>query len=194
MRRISPAALAAVLLAAGCGSGSHEAADANTTPPPTPEASTPSVAPTPAIRVSADVFTDGGAIPQDYTCQGAGKRPQISWTGVPGGVTSTALAVTDPDAPSGEFIHWLVLDLPPTAAGRVPAGPVASPAKEEKNSSGSVGWQAPCPPQGTGTHHYHFAIFALTGATPTGDAKAVVAALRQRAVIRGEVVGLVEAK
>jgi Raf kinase inhibitor-like YbhB/YbcL family protein len=157
-------------------------------------APTPSVAPSAAIRVSADAFTDGATIPNDYTCTGAGKRPVISWTGVPAGSTSTALAVTDPDAPSGEFLHWLVTDLPAASSGRIDAGPIISPAKEEKNGAGTVGWKAPCPPKGTGTHHYHVTVFALSGATPSGDPKAILAALRQRATARGEIVGLVGAK
>jgi Raf kinase inhibitor-like YbhB/YbcL family protein len=190
MRCKTWAVFVGIFLVAGCGSGSS---DAGTTITPAPAAPTPSVAPSTAIRVSADGFTDGATIPNDYTCTGAGKRPVISWTGVPSGATSTALAVTDPDAPSGEFIHWLVTDLPGASSGRIDAGPVASPAAEAENSGGSVGWKAPCPPKGTGTHHYHVTVFALSGATPTGDSKAIVAALRQQATARGEVVGLVPA-
>jgi hypothetical protein len=189
MRHTTPVVLATALLLAGCGSGSG---DANSVITPAASVPTPSTAPTPAIRVSADVFTDGAVIPEAYTCRGAGKRPEISWTGVPSGAASTALAVTDPDAPTGEFIHWLVLDLPPTSAGRIPAGAVASPAKEEQNSAGAAGWKAPCPPKGSGTHHYHVTVFVLTGATPSGDSKAIVAALRQQATARGEVVGTVD--
>lgn len=183
----------AALLVTGCGSGPGNAADR---PAATAAASvpTPSVAPSPSIRVSVDAFADGATIPEEYTCRGAGKRPVVSWTGVPGGVTSTALAVTDPDAPGGEFIHWLVLDLPGTSSGRVPAGPVTSPAKEADNSGGTPGWKAPCPPRGTGTHHYHVTVFALSGATPSGDSKALLAAVRQQATARGEVVGLAGAK
>jgi hypothetical protein len=192
MRRLTPVALATALLVAGCGSGSDKSGAANITATPAPPVPTPSAEPSAAIRVSADVFAAGAAIPEAYTCRGAGKRPVISWTGVPSGATSTALAVTDPDAPSGEFIHWLVVDLPPTSAGDLPAGAVASPAKEELNGAGAVGWKAPCPPKGTGTHHYHVTVFALTGATPAGDSKAIVAALRAQATARGEVVGTVD--
>jgi Raf kinase inhibitor-like YbhB/YbcL family protein len=193
MRRIPLLLASAALLVAGCGSGSPRTAD-NTVATPMPSVPTPSVAPSPSIRVSVDAFADGATIPEEYTCRGAGKRPVVSWTGVPGGATSTALAVTDPDAPRGEYIHWLVLDLPADSDGRLPAGPVTSPAKEADNSGGKPGWTPPCPPKGTGTHHYHVTVFALSGATPSGDSKAIVAALRQQATARGEVVGLVAAK
>ena len=195
MWRKSFVGFTAALVVAGCGSDhSDKPGEANTAVTPAPPVPTPSIAPTSLIKVSADAFTDGGVIPQDYTCTGAGKRPVVSWTGVPSGVTSTALAVTDPDAPGGEFLHWLVTDLPSASSGRIDTGPVASPAKEAKNGAGTVGWKAPCPPKGTGTHHYHFTVFALSGTTPSGDAKAIVAALLQQAAARGEVVGLVEAQ
>jgi phosphatidylethanolamine-binding protein (PEBP) family uncharacterized protein len=71
---------------------------------------------------------------------------------------------------------------------------VTSPAKEADNSGGTPGWKAPCPPRGTGTHHYHVTVFALSGATPSGDSKALLAAVRQQATARGEVVGLAGAK
>jgi Raf kinase inhibitor-like YbhB/YbcL family protein len=192
MRRTTLVLLSAALLVAGCGSGSPKAGD-NTVATPVPSVPTPSVAPTASIRVSVDAFADGATIPEQYTCRGAGKRPVVSWTGVPSGATSTALAVTDPDAPSGEYIHWLVLDLPADSSGRLPAGLVTPPAKEADNSAGTPGWKAPCPPRGTGTHHYHVTVFALSGATPSGDSKAILTALRQQATARGEVVGLVGA-
>jgi Raf kinase inhibitor-like YbhB/YbcL family protein len=193
-RRAAPVLLAAVLVVAGCGSGSDNSPAAGDALTPAPSMPTPAVAPTSSIKVSADAFSDGGVIPQDYTCTGAGKRPVVSWTGVPSAARSTALAVTDPDAPSGEYLHWLVTDLPGTSSGRIDPGPVASPAKEEKNGAGSVGWKAPCPPKGTGIHHYHFTLFALSDATPAGDAKSILAALRQQAIARGELVGIAEAK
>ena len=192
MRRTSPVAVAAALLLAGCGSGSSDSAT-NTESTPVPPAPTPSVAATSSIRVSVDAFTDGTTIPEDYTCRGAGKRPVVSWTGVPSGAASTALAVTDPDAPTGEYIHWLVINLPAESSGRIPAGPVISPAVEENNTSGAAGWKAPCPPKGTGTHHYHFTVFAMNGTFPPGDSKSVVAVLRKDAVAQGEIVGLVAA-
>jgi len=193
MRRTTLVVLSGALLLAGCGSGSPGAVD-TTVATPAPSVPTPSVAPSAAIRVSVDAFADGATIPEQYTCRGAGKRPVVSWTGVPSGATSTALAVTDPDAPSGEYIHWLVLDLPADSSGRLPAGLVNPPAKEADNSGGTPGWKAPCPPRGTGTHHYHVTVFAVTGTITAGDSKAELAAVRKQATAQGEVVGLVQAQ
>jgi hypothetical protein len=185
--------LTAALLLAGCGSGSSNASN-NTAATPVPTVPTPSVAPSSSIRVSVDAFTDGATIPEEYTCRGAGKRPVVSWTGVPSGATSTALAVTDPDAPTGEYLHWLVFDLAPDSSGRLAAGPVTSPAKEADNSGGTPGWKAPCPPKGTGTHHYHVTVFAVAGTITAGDSKAELAAVRKQATAQGEIVGLVAAQ
>ena len=48
--------------------------------------------------------------------------PPLAWTGVPAGTKSLALIVDDPDAPDPAapkmtWVHWVLYDLPPTAAG-----------------------------------------------------------------------------
>jgi Raf kinase inhibitor-like YbhB/YbcL family protein len=98
---------------------------------------------------------------------------------VPEGTVELALVVTDNDA--NGFVHWVIAQLDMTtqalAIGVVPEGAV-----EAKNSAGSVGWTGPCPPKGSGPHHYVFTLYALTG--PTGvtagmDPGAAIAAISQ---------------
>ena len=78
------------------------------------------------IRLSSPVVRDGGALPRDYTCDGAGGPPPLRWTGVPPRARSLALLVEDPDAPGGTFVHWTLWGLPARdgglAAGRIPPG------------------------------------------------------------------------
>nr|MBV9413290.1 YbhB/YbcL family Raf kinase inhibitor-like protein [Acidimicrobiia bacterium] len=110
------------------------------------------------MQLTSSAFTNGGAIPSQYTCDGAGQSPPLSWTGVPSGTASLALRVQDIDTPT-QFIHWLIYDIPSSttslAAGQVPAG-----AKQATNSFNKVGYGGPCPPAGS-KHRYVFTMLAL---------------------------------
>ena len=109
------------------------------------------------ITVTSSAFKNGEAIPRANTCGGTGTPPTITWTAVPAGTKSVAVVVDDPDAPGGDFLHWLVIGLPPRA-GSVPSR--ASGVSELDNTGGTKGWTPPCPPAGK-THHYQFAVYAL---------------------------------
>jgi phosphatidylethanolamine-binding protein (PEBP) family uncharacterized protein len=64
----------------------------------------------------------------------------------------------DPDAPAGNFTHWLAFaDGPATATTSGLPPPSAVPGTNDKGSTGYVG---PCPPPGP-PHHYHVMVFAL---------------------------------
>ncbi|MEV6845496.1 YbhB/YbcL family Raf kinase inhibitor-like protein [Actinoplanes sp. NPDC051411] len=141
MRRL--ALFSCVLLLAGCSK--------SPAPPSAPSGGN--------LTVTSSDFTDGSAIPSAFTCTGGGHRPTLAWSGV--SAPAWAIVVDDPDAPGGDFYHWVVADLPGSAAtvgDSVPAG-----AHELRNSGGSTGWTPPCPP--SGTHHYRFTVYALKGRT-----------------------------
>ncbi|GAA5193972.1 YbhB/YbcL family Raf kinase inhibitor-like protein [Rugosimonospora acidiphila] len=141
--------------------------------------------------VTSSAFAAGARIPDEYTCRAAGIVPPLSWTGDPRSAAALAVVVHDPDAPNGDYVHWVVYDLPAgttsLAASALPAG-----AKQARNSGGTTGWTPPCPP--SGIHHYHFVVYALS--SPTGLAagaatNAARKAIADRAVASGELVGTV---
>ena len=143
-----------------------------------------------SITVTSAAFTDGGPIPTEFTCAGAGSSPPVSWSGVPGEAKSLVLEVQDPDAPGGSYVHWLAVNLPPEN-GNIAAGAPA-PGVERENSADETGWTPPCPP--SGTHHYHFRIYALdVDAVPEADAAGVSKVVDQHLVAWGELVGTVAA-
>jgi Raf kinase inhibitor-like YbhB/YbcL family protein len=146
-RRVSMVLVALVTLAAGaCGGSTSQdtsALDATRVPE--------------KITVTSPAFENGGAIPRANTCDGAGTPPTIRWTGVPASAKAVAVVVDDPDAPGGDFLHWLVIGLPPTA-GSVPSR--VPGVSELDNTGGTRGWTPPCPPAGS-IHHYQFSVYAL---------------------------------
>lgn len=112
------------------------------------------------LCLKSPAFEDQAIIPAKYTCQGDNINPSLQISGVPKNTQSLALITHDPDAVSGDFVHWLIWNIPPEtnsiAEGGVPLSSV-----EGMNSFGATGYGGPCPPEGTGTHRYIFELYAL---------------------------------
>jgi len=108
-------------------------------------------------------FDEGARIPRRNTCDGEDISPDLSWTDVPEKTASVALIVDDPDAPRGNWVHWVLFDLPPTVLGlpeKVPSKSVLETGGVHgKNDFGKLGYGGPCPP--SGTHRYFFSLSAL---------------------------------
>jgi len=143
------------------------------------------------IVVTAPAFDDGQPIPRQYTCRGSGESPELAWQGVPAEARSLALVVSDPDAPGGTFIHWLLYDLPPGQA-RLEAGHPPAGAREATNSGGKQGWYPPCPP--SGTHHYQFTVYALNDKIHGNSTQELLDDIGRRALAHGTLTGLVTAE
>jgi Raf kinase inhibitor-like YbhB/YbcL family protein len=141
------------------------------------------------ISVTSSAFAEGEPIPQRYTCDGDEVSPPLAWTGVPDDAAAVALVVDDPDAPSGTFTHWVVLDVPPATSssdeGAVPAG-----GTQAESSAGPAAYAGPCPP--SGTHHYRFTVIALdeeTGLAQGATLDDALAAVDEHATARGTLTG-----
>lgn len=110
-----------------------------------------------------------------HDCRGGNRSPQLGWSGAPEGTKSFAITLFDPDARASGWWHWLVFDLPATVdalpqsagSGALPAGAVQS-----LNDYGGTGYGGPCPPIGSGVHHYRMTVYALDVERLGLDAKA----------------------
>jgi len=115
------------------------------------------------IVVRSSAFREGDRIPSDFTCDGADMSPPIEWSGVPTQTQSLAVIVEDPDAPSGNWTHWLAYDLSPELTqlpARIPAGEkISMGGSQGLNDFWKPGYRGPCPPNGE--HRYFFKIYAL---------------------------------
>lgn len=110
------------------------------------------------LQLTLKNLTTGGEINPLYTCDDKGYSPPFEIGGVPAGAQTLALTVIDPDAPNGQFVHWLMWNLSPDTKELVedtlPIGVTTG-----TGSAGRVGYVGPCPPKGT--HHYVFKLLAL---------------------------------
>ncbi|MBN2109844.1 MAG: YbhB/YbcL family Raf kinase inhibitor-like protein [Methanosarcinaceae archaeon] len=107
------------------------------------------------LMVTSSAFEDGDRIPAKYTCDGQDVNPPLDLQNVPNGTQSMVLIVTDPDAPSGNFVHWAVWNI--MHVSEIDEDSV--PGVVGRNSYGKSSYVGPCPP--SGTHRYVFKVFAL---------------------------------
>jgi len=145
-----------------------------------------------SLVLVSPVFRDGTNIPIPYTCKGQNVSPPLNITGVPGGAKSLALIMHDPDAVSGDFVHWIMWDIPARAqsiaVNSVPVGAVVGPNGGSQNK-----YMGPCPPPGTGIHHYLFELYALNktlGLPPATNRDQLQKAMASRVIAKTTLTGL----
>jgi phosphatidylethanolamine-binding protein (PEBP) family uncharacterized protein len=64
------------------------------------------------MTVTSPAFNPLQTIPKKHTCDGPDVSPPLSWTGVPKNAKSLVLICDDPDAPAGNWVHWVCYDIP----------------------------------------------------------------------------------
>ncbi len=143
---------------------------------------------TETILVTSTAFKDGDMMESKYTCDGKNVSPEINWSNVPKDTKSFAISMIDPDAPSGDFVHWMVYNIP-SATMSIPEGSQIPPgSKEVINDFGKRGYGGPCPP--SGTHRYYFSIYALdTENLIVSDKKDFMRQMDKHSIARGHIMG-----
>ncbi|MDR3392745.1 MAG: YbhB/YbcL family Raf kinase inhibitor-like protein [Sulfuriferula sp.] len=125
-----------------------------------------------SLTMSSGVFSAGGSIPEDYTCDGRNISSSLSWTGLPAGTQTLVLIVDDPDAPdpaapTRTWVHWVLYNIPPTADGLaegVTANNLPAGTLQGVNDWQRTGYGGPCPP--VGNHRYFHKLYALDSVLP----------------------------
>jgi len=155
------------------------------------------------LKLTSSAFSTGGNIPVEHTCEGADLSPPLSWNGIPAGTKGLALIVDDPDAPDPAaprmtWVHWLLYNLPPAAAG-LPEGvvPAALPAgtREGINDWKRTGYGEPCPP--IGRHRYFHKLYALDTLLPDLERPSKVRlekAMQGHVLAQAELIGFYQKK
>ena len=154
-----------------------------------------------ALAITSTAFTHNGAIPKQYTCEGADISPALAWSGVPAGTKSLVLIVDDPDAPDPKapkmtWVHWVLYNIPPNSSGLteneaksgVPAGALPG-----LNDWQRTGYGGPCPP--IGRHRYFHKLYALDTVLPDlsqPTKNRLVAATKGHVLAEAQLVGTYE--
>lgn len=110
------------------------------------------------LLVSSPVFKNMDRLNSKYTCDGENINPPLKIENIPPQTKSIAIILDDPDAPQGNFVHWLVINIKPT-------GNVLNiiensvPGEQLTNDANKRIYWGPCPPEGE--HRYRFIVYAL---------------------------------
>jgi len=129
-----------------------------------------SFAASPLFTLQSPDFTDNAFLAKSFAgnsksspaCTGDNVSPALSWSNAPQETKSFALLVTDPVGGKGLGVtHMVAYNIPATttsfAQGQLTTGKGYTGGK---NSPGTSDWYGPCPPVGSGMHHYNFVVIA----------------------------------
>jgi Raf kinase inhibitor-like YbhB/YbcL family protein len=141
-----------------------------------------------SLMVTSPSFGANAMIPMKYTCEGASISPELHLGDIPAATKSLAIIMHDPDAPHpGGFTHWTVWNIDPMRV--IPES--FKGGVQGLNGAGKAGYTGPCPP--TGTHHYHFVVYALDtrlDLNANSGKDELEKAVQGHILARGELVGL----
>lgn len=120
-----------------------------------------------ALKLTSSAFSHGGEIPAEYTCDGDDLSPPLAWEGIPEGTRSLVLIMDDPDAPDPDapkriWVHWVLYNIPSSAASLprdVRPADLPEGTRVGLNDGGDAGYGGPCPP--IGRHRYFHKLYAL---------------------------------
>ena len=115
------------------------------------------------MKITSSSFKEGEIIPSKFTCDGEDISPQLSWKDPPENTKCFALISDDPDAPSGDWVHWVIYNIPSSVSElteNIPKNKKLDNGTEQGlNDFRKTGYDGPCPPGGI--HRYYFKLYAL---------------------------------
>lgn len=109
------------------------------------------------MKLISDDFKNKEMMDAKFAYRKDNVSPHLKWEDAPSDAKSFAISCNDPDAPVGNWIHWLVINIPPDVKEIPQGGPV--PGTELDNDYGNQGYGGPAPP--SGTHRYVFKVHAM---------------------------------
>lgn len=131
------------------------------------------------FTLSSAAFSNGQPLPIRYTGFDADISPPLKWSDPPQGTRSFVIICDDPDAPTGDWVHWVLYDIPPATRSLAENQPrtdtLFGSAVQGINDFREVGYWGPATPPGK-PHRYFFRIFAVDKliSLPLGATKRMV--------------------
>ncbi|MHA6313996.1 YbhB/YbcL family Raf kinase inhibitor-like protein [Pantoea sp. S-LA4] len=130
-----------------------------------------------------------GANKSNPSCTGENISPELNWSAVPAGTRSLALLMTDPVGAKGLGVtHMVAYNIAPDrnafAQGELTQGKGYTGGK---NTPGTQHYYGPCPPAGSGLHHYNFVLIATD--LPAGQLKAGLTHQELLSQLKGHAIG-----
>ncbi len=151
---------------------------------------------TTSFNITSSAFDPNTKIPEQYTYKDKNMSPELAWPDPPSGTKAFALICDDPDAPGGDWVHWVIYDIPASErnmSSNIPKKKIVlSGAKQGVNDFGNIGYDGPSPPPGK-PHRYFFKLYALdseTGLPPGTTKKDLLKAINPHILAKSELIGI----
>jgi hypothetical protein len=115
------------------------------------------------FKIESSAFREGEIIPSKYTCDGENISPPLHWINAAKGTKSFALISDDPDSPAGNWVHWVIYNIP-AGTHELKEGASSKKLLPKETIEGitdfrKTSYDGPCPP--SGIHRYYFKLYAL---------------------------------
>ena len=137
-----------------------------------------------SFRLTSSEFVDGGALPKEFTCDGAGISPPLSWQNPPAGSKSFAIIMdSEPGPPrpgesnTGKHFYLTVFNIPSDAV-KILKGEPGVGTLGQNFLGKKAGYTPPCS-QGPGAKKYSFTIYALSSRLDLGAGEATLSSLEK---------------
>ena len=130
--------------------------------------SSPNTTPTSkSMTLSSPDFNESGNLPTEFTCDGRGVSPSLSWSNVPGNAQSLVLimdTIPGPLRPGevdiGKHFYLTLFNIPPSVSS-LPAGATDIGTFGQNFQGKKLGYTPPCS-QGPGSKKYSIYLYALS--------------------------------
>jgi Raf kinase inhibitor-like YbhB/YbcL family protein len=139
------------------------------------------------LKIESPAFFADGLIPVKFTCQGENINPELAIRDIPAAAKTIVLIVDDPDSAGGTYTHWIMWNIP--VKDKIDEN--SAPGIQGLNDRNENKYTGPCPP--SGTHHYHFRVYALDtklNLPAKTDRRKLLNAINEHIIASGEIVGL----
>ena len=147
------------------------------------------------LEVKSTGFGNAKSMSDKYTCDDVDISPPLEWKNAPAGTKSFAIICETPDAPTGNWVHWVIFDIPSNMTnlpqGVAKTGELDFGAKQGKNDFDQVGYFGPCLP--AGEHRFFFRVYALDSLTNLKEGakkEELVEAMKGRILAEGALMGV----
>lgn len=146
------------------------------------------------MKITSPAFENNQTIPIKYTCHGEKINPPLKFWDIPNNTKSLTLIVDDPDAPNGNFVHWIVFNISPSIT-EIKENSVPLNSMQGITSINKSGYVSPCPP--SSTHRYIFKLYALDedlNLPANSDKQTVENAMQGHILTQADLIGLYSSK
>ena len=132
------------------------------------QAETPAAAPlsvalavkTASFTLTSPEVTEGGALPTEYTCDGASSTLPLAWSGAPAGTQSFAVVMHNVAGPEDVHWYWVMYNIPANvtslAKNSTGVGTLGT-----NSVNGKTAYSPPCS-KGPGEKSYTYTVYALS--------------------------------